>query len=232
MPYAAKATVEFAYTAGRIELYATFNRRMQRYIRPLTGTPPAPLMPLIGHWGIMADTSSVDVASSSWLDEWTLQLITENFAPYPTTVTLEYLGPDPGLKTAWDKQWEPFGPILAIDLTKTLWKTGMILLWSGSIATIPMGWVLCNGSNGTPDLRSRFVTGAGGALNPGDNSPVGTHTHTLTYAGGGSLASGTDITQVTPNGQISRGFNFSGGGTTAAGSSIPPYYALCYIMKL
>ena len=33
--------------------------------------------------------------------------------------------------------------------------TGMILLWSGSIASIPSGWSLCNGSNGTPDLRDR-----------------------------------------------------------------------------
>jgi len=38
--------------------------------------------------------------------------------------------------------------------------TGMIMLWSGSIASIPSGWALCNGSNGTPDLRNRFVVGA------------------------------------------------------------------------
>ncbi len=39
-------------------------------------------------------------------------------------------------------------------------STGMIMMWSGTIATIPSGWVLCNGSNGTPDLRNRFVIGA------------------------------------------------------------------------
>jgi microcystin-dependent protein len=33
-------------------------------------------------------------------------------------------------------------------------------MWSGSVATIPTGWVLCNGSNGTPDLRNRFIIGA------------------------------------------------------------------------
>lgn len=38
--------------------------------------------------------------------------------------------------------------------------SGVIVMWSGSIATIPSGWVLCNGSNGTPDLRNRFVVGA------------------------------------------------------------------------
>ena len=39
-------------------------------------------------------------------------------------------------------------------------SSGMIMMWSGTIATIPTGWVLCNGSNGTPDLRNRFVIGA------------------------------------------------------------------------
>jgi microcystin-dependent protein len=35
------------------------------------------------------------------------------------------------------------------------------LIWSGSVATIPAGFQLCDGTNGTPDLRSRFVYGAG-----------------------------------------------------------------------
>lgn len=38
---------------------------------------------------------------------------------------------------------------------------GSIMMWSGTIATIPGGWVLCNGNNGTPDLRNRFIVGAG-----------------------------------------------------------------------
>lgn len=38
--------------------------------------------------------------------------------------------------------------------------TGIISLWSGTIASIPSGWYLCNGSNGTPDLRDKFVIGA------------------------------------------------------------------------
>lgn len=37
---------------------------------------------------------------------------------------------------------------------------GMIILWSGSISSIPNGWYLCNGQNGTPDLRNKFVYGA------------------------------------------------------------------------
>ena len=37
---------------------------------------------------------------------------------------------------------------------------GMIMMWSGTIATIPSGWLLCDGTSSTPDLRNRFVIGA------------------------------------------------------------------------
>lgn len=39
--------------------------------------------------------------------------------------------------------------------------TGIISLWYGSVASVPSGWYLCDGSNGTPDLRDRFIVGAG-----------------------------------------------------------------------
>jgi hypothetical protein len=42
----------------------------------------------------------------------------------------------------------------------SLLPTGVITMWSGTIATIPSGWLLCNGSSGTPDLRDRFIVGA------------------------------------------------------------------------
>jgi hypothetical protein len=73
--------------------------------------------------------------------------------------------------------------------------TGMIMMWSGTIATIPSGWLLCNGSSGTPDLRNRFIVGAfadnAGVANTtitGSNTQTGgskdaivvSHTHTAT----------------------------------------------------
>jgi hypothetical protein len=63
--------------------------------------------------------------------------------------------------------------------------SGMIAMWSGSVATIPSGWYLCNGSNGTPDLRDRFVVGAGSTYAVADtggsaNAIVVSHTHTAT----------------------------------------------------
>ena len=58
---------------------------------------------------------------------------------------------------------------------------GFIGLWSGSIATIPSGWVLCDGNNSTPDLRQKFVMGAGNVTNtPGTTG--GSSTATLTTA--------------------------------------------------
>jgi hypothetical protein len=38
--------------------------------------------------------------------------------------------------------------------------SGVIVMWSGAVVDIPTGWALCNGANGTPDLRDRFVVGA------------------------------------------------------------------------
>lgn len=63
--------------------------------------------------------------------------------------------------------------------------SGAIMMWSGSIASIPSGWLLCNGSSGTPDLRDRFVVGAGttyavNATGGSANAVVVSHTHTFT----------------------------------------------------
>ena len=78
--------------------------------------------------------------------------------------------------------------------------TGMILLWYGNTGNIPSGFVLCDGNNSTPDLRDRFVIGAGSAYSPGNTggsssvtlstSQLPSHTHSLsasgTTGGGGS----------------------------------------------
>jgi len=44
--------------------------------------------------------------------------------------------------------------------TPDSFPTGGIIMWSGTIATIPTGWALCDGTSGTPDLRDKFVVGA------------------------------------------------------------------------
>jgi hypothetical protein len=67
--------------------------------------------------------------------------------------------------------------------------SGMICLWSGVVGAIPAGWVLCNGSNGTPDLRDQFIVGGGGSMSVtgGSNSLV-TQPTTLSGLGIGSTA--------------------------------------------
>lgn len=53
----------------------------------------------------------------------------------------------------------------ASELSAYCVQSGLIILWYGSVASIPEGWVLCDGTNGTRDLRSRFVVGAGDTYN-------------------------------------------------------------------
>ena len=60
---------------------------------------------------------------------------------------------------------------------------GVIVMWSGQAATIPAGWALCNGANGTPDLRDRFIVGGGGSYSPGNFGGTSSHTHTGTIQG-------------------------------------------------
>ncbi|MBA7678649.1 hypothetical protein ES703_86927 [subsurface metagenome] len=47
----------------------------------------------------------------------------------------------------------------------------IIVLWSGAIVDIPAGWALCDGNNGTPDLRDCFVIGAGSIFAPDATAP-------------------------------------------------------------
>lgn len=116
---------------------------------------------------------------------------------------------------------------------------GMIVLWSGTASDIPNGWVLCDGDNGTPNLTDKFVLGAGGSM--AASGGAASHQHTLPFTVGSSnLRSnygpeyGTDGGAHASNVQISHS---AGTGTTAhalsaLASSLPPYFALCYIMKI
>lgn len=48
-----------------------------------------------------------------------------------------------------------------VNYVSATFPAGSIIMWSGSILSIPTGWKLCDGANSTPDLRGRFVIGAG-----------------------------------------------------------------------
>jgi len=138
--------------------------------------------------------------------------------------------------------------------------TGCILIWSGSAGSIPSGFQLCDGTNGTPDLRNSFVLGAGNSYVVGQtggsaDAVLASHTHTATsvVTDPGHLHTTSQGGFLTPNGGTG---SYSGGGsgssitntntavtgitvatTNAAsgvsptGGNLPPYYALCYIYK-
>jgi len=136
--------------------------------------------------------------------------------------------------------------------TLTAFVSGMIMLWSGSTASIPAGWLLCNGTSSTPDLRDRFVVGAGStyavdATGGSADAVVVSHTHTATstdsghthtvpqvtdqrgsgigtlYTGNGTVASGTGTANITTT--------VATAGVSGTNANLPPYFALAYIMK-
>jgi hypothetical protein len=89
--------------------------------------------------------------------------------------------------------------------------SGGIIMWSGAIVNIPTGWLLCDGTNGTPDLRNRFVAGAGstyavGATGGADtvtltSAQIPGHTHTFS----GTTNTVGDHTHSLPQGSGSTG---------------------------
>lgn len=127
--------------------------------------------------------------------------------------------------------------------------SGLICMWSGS--SVPTGWYLCNGQNGTPDLRDRFIVGSGSSYQIGATGGENSHTLTTqempshshdihTYRELSSLYdtyvlglsnSGADLTKA----YKARTYNqekvvvATGGGQ--AHENRPPYYALAFIMK-
>lgn len=81
------------------------------------------------------------------------------------------------------------------QLSAALLPTGMVMMWSGALAAIPAGWFLCDGTNGTPNLKDKFIVGAGNTYTVGQTggaltdtettNTAGSHSHTGSTAGGG-----------------------------------------------
>jgi len=121
---------------------------------------------------------------------------------------------------------------------------GLISMWSGSIGSIPSGWYLCDGSNGTPNLTDRFIIGAGStyAVNGTGgissvtlvtgNMPAHTHTatvtdpghsHTLAISGGASSITGLGASGASGWQGTNTGVNYvssSGTNTSTTGISV------------
>jgi len=140
----------------------------------------------------------------------------------------------------------------ALPTMQASFVAGMIILWSGSVLAIPTGWLLCDGTLSTPNLRDRFVVGAGStyavnATGGTADAVVVTHTHVATDAGhthtttafgaaGTALAGGAGSN--TASGALTSSTGFASvtnavpvGSVSGTNQNLPPYYALCYIMK-
>lgn len=153
----------------------------------------------------------------------------------------------------WDNLYGFIGTASATGATI---PAGLISLWSGSIGSIPVGWYLCDGTNGTPDLRDRFIVGAGTtyavtATGGSTDSVVVSHTHTATVTDPGhfhnysyvSFPIGTSYVGYSgnPNPSYSSqptttnttGISVANSSTGVSGTNanLPPYYALAYIQK-
>ena len=129
----------------------------------------------------------------------------------------------------------------ASPLVNALGLRGVIVMWSGPIADVPAGWFLCDGTQGTPDLRDRFIVGARGDYggvpkctltgSPTQSGGSVTHTHTFTTNGhthlsksGGPFDGGLGGMDVA---------SAKDSGVTAGPNTVPiPYFALAFIMKL
>ncbi|MBL7157322.1 MAG: hypothetical protein ISS92_04055 [Candidatus Omnitrophica bacterium] len=141
--------------------------------------------------------------------------------------------------------------VIADNLTIPELPSGVIVMWSGAIVDIPEGWALCDGTNGTPDLRDRFIVGASQDDGPIAKTTVkgslqqigGEHEHTLTenelashhhtvYASS-TTGGGSQIVADSGGGSDSvYNENTSNTGSDAAHENCPPFYALAFIMKL
>lgn len=135
------------------------------------------------------------------------------------------------------------------NLVDTTLPTGVIVMWSGSVGSVPTGWALCDGTNDTPDLRNRFVVGAGDsyavdATGGSADAILVSHTHTATDSGhvhtqglnNAGAGSGATYEGANPGTLINSNLGYanisvSTEGEDGTNKNLPPYYALAYIMK-
>jgi microcystin-dependent protein len=136
-------------------------------------------------------------------------------------------------------------------------SSGMISIWNGNINEIPSGWVLCDGNNGTPDLRGRFVLGVNPSTNKSYianqiegirelNTTGGEESHLLTvdeipshfHESGGQCYQKCDrgnwptfLVDSDREANLGRPVTLSTGGSQPH-NNMPPYYVLAYIMKI
>ena len=135
---------------------------------------------------------------------------------------------------------------------------GVITLWYGDVNAVPAHWALCDGTNGTPDLRDKFIVGAGRSYSVGEtggsaDTTLPYHTHSITdpghhhedpyaeggvpfpvvpntYGAAGSSATDNDQSRYYTGMALTGITATDAAGSSPTGANLPPYKALCYIM--
>lgn len=101
-PYAATAIVQHEWDTNLLNVWLVFKYPMDQTVKPAHGL-----------WLCKVDGVLKAITVSAWQDEWTILLTVPDVLALPGRVTLEYDGPSESLRTTWEKQWEPWGPILS-----------------------------------------------------------------------------------------------------------------------
>ncbi len=150
-----------------------------------------------------------------------------------------------------------------LEAMKGVIPSGVIWIWNGAADAVPEGWALCDGANGTPNLRGRFVLGCSDGYAQGSvggeaehklvTAEMPSHSHVQRVTTSPTSTSSASVTQyrrITGTQTSSAAYTYATGSTASASTgarttvstaasgsgtahnNMPPYYALCYIMKL
>lgn len=199
----------------------------------------------LGSGSVLFTTMAVSPSSSSGLQssfDVYLQLAGASLSSIPVAWYLKGSGATDMVATAnVPVAIAPSGSavVLSADTSKPALPNGSVLMWNGT--TPPINWGICDGTNGTPDLRGSFVLGS--SANHAFGQTGGEENHTLNVNEMPNHSHSFNLPQGDQNygngggntfwgGSWGRGMGTNAVGGSAAHNNMPPYYALAYIMKL
>ncbi|MDP9104325.1 MAG: hypothetical protein M3N49_00080 [Candidatus Eremiobacteraeota bacterium] len=118
---------------------------------------------------------------------------------------------------------------------------GMIVAYYAREGAIPDGWAICDGTNGTPDLREKYLVGVDALGDVGHSVGSAQHRHNVNASGS------TDRNRVDPDAWgfdgpdrgkapqatgLDHRHTFSAVGDTDAADNRPPSITVIFLMKL